>query len=569
MKKNSVASSDNQEKNPTALVSLQYTSRSAQDLSEIRQFKNLTELDISSNMLCRGVPELLNLRYLRRLTFSDNGLTCVQDLPETIEVLVLSHNLLQNLQIGSLRRLHTLDVSNNQLSSLEGLELLSGLKCLYMTHNRLESLDGLERNQGLLELDVAQNPIKTIEGLHALELNDSLSVLNLKDTPYYNELRKELIFNTCITSPFDFDHLEEGLFCRRLDRLKELKSSRFRRKIRKLKAEPEQSASPEWAYSKRASQEPLVVEPKRKKFELKLVTADDKGSRDEASLGFSPTDEHAKSTETAPRRNSQLQAELEDREALEMRLEHLENKWWNHYEGSAESYLDDLIAYCLGQEYLSTSSDKYELAVAAIKDQENERRRLLQERNSHEEVLASLREDAEAYKAQLEDMEMQLNRLTGLSSPDESRMFILESKLLNEKRIRVKMAAELKQSQETFEKLHLENENLKEELTHVSKGFMKKIRELESSRQLSSSEADSDSLMAESASLQLTDFSYFKKSNEGGKVTINKQVGAFIEKLKAKNAKLIARLKIVRQERDKYKNISSWALDKLEDKPVA
>jgi Leucine-rich repeat (LRR) protein len=545
MKKAST-STENHEQNPTALVSLQYTNRNVCELSSIRQFKNLTELDISSNLLRSGVPELLHLRYLKRLTFSDNGLTCVPDLPQTLEVLVLSHNFLQDLQLGNLQRLHTLDVANNHISSLTGLSALPSLKCLYMPQNQLEKLEGLELSTGLLELDVASNPINSIEGLHALGLNDSVAVLHMKDTPYYSDLRKELIFNTCITSPFNFEHLEDGLFCRRLDKLKEIKSSRFRRIIRTLRSEPEQSASPEWAQSRRTEQEPL--EPKRKKFELKLVTADERKPLDKTSLGLSPTDEHAKSTETAPRRNTQTTPEHEDRAALELRLERLETKWWDHYEGSAESYLDDLIVHCLGQE--CSSSEKYELAVAAIKQHDNERRQLLQERQNHELEIARLKREAKAYRAQLKEKEVQLSLQSSEvpSHSDESQMYVLESKLLTEKRIRVKLMQELKQTQESYESLKEENEGLKAELAHVSKNFILKIRELESSQQLSSTE----SMFVESSSLLSVDLSHYKKVSDGSKVQINKQVGNYIEQLKAKNSKLLAKLKKLRAQRDKF-----------------
>jgi Leucine-rich repeat (LRR) protein len=115
--------------NPSALVSLQFTNRNRTSLEGLPKFKNLTDLDISKNQLTGKEVELASLRYLKRLNLSRNDFETIEELPKTLEHLNLSSNRIQSLNdFSCLSRLHTLNLTNNCISTLEPLSSVQTLR---------------------------------------------------------------------------------------------------------------------------------------------------------------------------------------------------------------------------------------------------------------------------------------------------------------------------------------------------------------------------------------------------------------------------------------------------------
>lgn len=81
-------------KNPSLLISFRFVNRGIESLSEISKFRNLTELDLSGNMLRKEVPELRKLAFLKKLSIAGNKIEEMWPLPTTLEFLNISHNLL-------------------------------------------------------------------------------------------------------------------------------------------------------------------------------------------------------------------------------------------------------------------------------------------------------------------------------------------------------------------------------------------------------------------------------------------------------------------------------------------
>jgi len=84
--------------------------------------------------------------------------------------------------LPKLKNLHTLELSDNRLISLEGLSELKSLRYLYLDSNfveTLKSLSGLE----LLELDISYNNIKRSETLR--EVVSQVCVLKVSGNPFY------------------------------------------------------------------------------------------------------------------------------------------------------------------------------------------------------------------------------------------------------------------------------------------------------------------------------------------------------------------------------------------------
>ena len=176
--------------NPSALVTLSYSGRKASAIPEIAKFKNLTELDLSLNELSEPVPELQLLRFLRRLNISNNGIQSAWELPKAIEHLNISYNLLEYIPktILTLPRLHTLDVSNNRIVSLENVSSIKSLRCLFAHNNFITSLDGVEFLTQLLELDLENNELNSASELKEICTNSSFAVVNIQGNPVQRKI---------------------------------------------------------------------------------------------------------------------------------------------------------------------------------------------------------------------------------------------------------------------------------------------------------------------------------------------------------------------------------------------
>ena len=72
-------------------------------VSGIGQFKLLRQLDIQNNRLTSLGEEMLDMNYLEELYLACNGIESVQGLPRS-------------------SRLNTLDLSNNPLKSIQGIQ---------------------------------------------------------------------------------------------------------------------------------------------------------------------------------------------------------------------------------------------------------------------------------------------------------------------------------------------------------------------------------------------------------------------------------------------------------------
>jgi len=68
-------------KNPQIFIQFRFNDRKATEINDIRLFKNLTQLDISGNLLAQEIKELNELVFLRKLNISNNTITEMYMLP--------------------------------------------------------------------------------------------------------------------------------------------------------------------------------------------------------------------------------------------------------------------------------------------------------------------------------------------------------------------------------------------------------------------------------------------------------------------------------------------------------
>ncbi|XP_039037949.1 uncharacterized protein LOC120175390 [Hibiscus syriacus] len=97
----------------------------------------------------------------------------------SLKVLNLSGNAIARITAGALPRgLHMLDLSTNNISTIEGLRELTRLRVLNLSYNRIFRIGpGLASCSSLKELYLAGNKISVVEGLHRLL---KLMVLDLR-----------------------------------------------------------------------------------------------------------------------------------------------------------------------------------------------------------------------------------------------------------------------------------------------------------------------------------------------------------------------------------------------------
>lgn len=127
-------------KNPSNLITFRFVNRKVTHLKEISRFRNLTELDVNGNLLQQEVPELSSLPYLKKLNLSGNQIQEMWALPKTLEILNIGYNCLKKFKVSvmqSLSNLTTLEISNNGIESLAGLEYVSRLKRLIARNNQI------------------------------------------------------------------------------------------------------------------------------------------------------------------------------------------------------------------------------------------------------------------------------------------------------------------------------------------------------------------------------------------------------------------------------------------------
>ncbi|XP_033018438.1 uncharacterized protein LOC117054089 [Lacerta agilis] len=139
-------------------------------------FENLAELDVSLNALStyNAIGEVKELENCPRLS-----------------VLHVSHNRLRSLaEIPLLSNLTQLNLSSNQLQSLEGVQNLPRLCELHVQKNRIASLLPLASSLSLNVLCASGNDIGGLpEALHVLRGLRRLKHLTLKDNPVARDNR--------------------------------------------------------------------------------------------------------------------------------------------------------------------------------------------------------------------------------------------------------------------------------------------------------------------------------------------------------------------------------------------
>ena len=192
------------------------------------KWKNLFEVDLSNQTIkdsCIGIDELLPA--LVNLNIANNELISLQGIPKQIQSLNISNNRLRSqwLQFQDLPHLEELDISNNNLSSLQDLRLvssLSHLRYLDVSNCGIVSLIGLPAvakldtliardNRLIGSIDFKQlcevSPIPW-RSLTKLDLSNN-KITNLKNLHYLTKLRVLILDGNSIERLHSDIHADE------------------------------------------------------------------------------------------------------------------------------------------------------------------------------------------------------------------------------------------------------------------------------------------------------------------------------------------------------------------------
>ncbi|KAI8906863.1 P-loop containing nucleoside triphosphate hydrolase protein [Gorgonomyces haynaldii] len=147
------------------IVYLELQGNSISDISSLGSMRYLVEIDLSNNKLTDSLkidPPPFNLQTLE---LSRNQITSVDDLAihQFLSKLCLDRNLLKSIDgLANCRNLTHLSVAKNGLTKIDALKGLP-LKTLDLRWNRISSLEGIETLDKLEELLLLHNNVQTLE----------------------------------------------------------------------------------------------------------------------------------------------------------------------------------------------------------------------------------------------------------------------------------------------------------------------------------------------------------------------------------------------------------------------
>ncbi len=140
----------------------------------ISQKGKVIEVQMVSAGLVSVPRGLTRLNEMYRLHLQSNKIRRLRNLDKctAIQILDLSDNQISTPElshVGKLSHLNSLDLSFNNIDSLNPLKSLEFLESLKITNNKITEIPKLPSLTNLKFLDLSNNPIKTLENIHLFE----------------------------------------------------------------------------------------------------------------------------------------------------------------------------------------------------------------------------------------------------------------------------------------------------------------------------------------------------------------------------------------------------------------
>ena len=147
---------------------------------------NVSEADFSSNGIREIKTDLGSFQCLKVLNIDNNGLTSLEGLQalSKLQILSASGNALDSCSgINQLAQLRVLDVSKNNIQYLTELKELSSLEILNVSENKVTSLESTDALESLTLLDISNNHICILEDFCLLSELTRLREMKMEGNP--------------------------------------------------------------------------------------------------------------------------------------------------------------------------------------------------------------------------------------------------------------------------------------------------------------------------------------------------------------------------------------------------
>ncbi|KAL5039585.1 hypothetical protein BDV3_002837 [Batrachochytrium dendrobatidis] len=134
-------------------------------IRDLSQHRFLTYLNLDSNLIC-DITGLSDCKNLRHLCMANNGITCIDGLVHL--------------------PLRMLDLRNNRITTLKGIETLLKLEQVQLSKNAIVSVEELKDHPSLRSLDIESNFIADIDQVYILVTLPRLHEVRLRNNPFTN-----------------------------------------------------------------------------------------------------------------------------------------------------------------------------------------------------------------------------------------------------------------------------------------------------------------------------------------------------------------------------------------------
>ena len=135
--------------------------------SELPQLESLR----ASDNKITSLHALGNLKRLKWLNVCNNKLENLEGIEEltSLESLYAESNQIKKISLSmELPKLKNLDLSYNQLTDVKGIERMHQIEDLHLSDNQLTNLKGIKKLKNLRELDLSANQLKNLKGIENL-----------------------------------------------------------------------------------------------------------------------------------------------------------------------------------------------------------------------------------------------------------------------------------------------------------------------------------------------------------------------------------------------------------------
>lgn len=156
------------------LVDLNLHNNKIEDITSLKKLEKLEKLDLSNNNLKDSqIKTIGNITSLKELNLKNNKkITTIAEMAKlnNLTILNLEDNQIQSLNgVQDLGNIEQLQLSNNNIKSINELERCINIKHLNLSNNNISDMTNILNMKKLEELDLSGNEIENIINLNKLE----------------------------------------------------------------------------------------------------------------------------------------------------------------------------------------------------------------------------------------------------------------------------------------------------------------------------------------------------------------------------------------------------------------